>query len=347
MVVTPYPIGARTVVRASQARIMQGRAKKEAKMDPAPLYAGIDVSKDRLDIALRPVSDAFSFSNDDPGIAQTVTLLADLQPALVVLEATGGLELPLVGALAASDLPVVVVNPRQVRDFARAIGKLAKTDAIDARVLAQFAEAVRPQVRPLPDVATQELRGLLMRRQQMVEMVVAEKNRLRSAPRRVRPHIQEHITWLEGHLEGLDRELSDFLRSSPLWREKEELLRSVPGVGPILTVTLLATLPELGSLNRHQIAALAGVAPFNRDSGTLRGKRTVWGGRPHVRSALYMATLVATRFNPVIHSFYQRLCAAGKPKKVALIACMRKLLTILNAMLKHGALWQQPCNLIS
>ena len=358
MVVTPYPIGARTVVRASQARIMQGRAKKEAKMDPAPLYTGIDVSKDRLDIALRPVSDAFSFSNDDPGIAQTVTLLADLSRlvgTLVVLEATGGLDLPLVGALAASDLPVVVVNPRQVRDFARAIGKLAKpvlsaaegTDAIDAKILAQFAEAVRPQVRPLPDVATQELRGLLMRRQQMVEMVVAEKNRLRSAPRRVRPQIQEHITWLEGHLDGLDRELSDLLRSSPLWREKEDLLRSVPGVGPILTITLLATLPELGSLNRHQIAALAGVAPFNRDSGTLRGRRTVWGGRPHVRSALYMATLVATRFNPVIHSFYQRLCAAGKPKKVALIACMRKLLTILNAMLKHGALWQQPCNLMS
>jgi len=353
MVVTPYPIGARTVVRASQARIMQGRAKKEAKMDPAPLYTGIDVSKDRLDIALRPVSDAFSFSNDDPGIAQTVTLLADLSRlvgTLVVLEATGGLDLPLVGALAASDLPVVVVNPRQVRDFARAIGKLAKpvlsaaegTDAIDAKILAQFAEAVRPQVRPLPDVATQELRGLLMRRQQMVEMVVAEKNRLRSAPRRVRPQIQEHITWLEGHLDGLDRELSDLLRSSPLWREKEDLLRSFKGIGPVSARTLLAELPELGLLNRKQIAALVGVAPIARESGSWRGRRSIWGGRGQVRAILYMATVTAMRANVQIRTFYLRLRQAGKPGKVALVACMRKLLTILNAMVRTHTRWQQP-----
>ena len=239
----------------------------------------------------------------------------------------------MVAALAADALPVVVVNPRQVRDFARATGTLAKTDALDAAVLAHFAQAVQPPVRPLRDAETQVLNSLAARRHQVMTMLVAEKNRLGSAATlAVRPRIEAHMTWLEQELDDLDKSL----RQSPVWREKDDLLRSVPGVGEQLSLTLLACLPELGTLDRRQIAALVGVAPFNRDSGTLRGKRTVWGGRARVRAALYMGALVASRFNPVIRDFYQRLRAAGKPKKLALTACMRKLLVILNSMLKHG-----------
>jgi transposase len=245
----------------------------------------------------------------------------------------------LAAALAAADIPVAVVNPRQVRDFAKALGTLAKTDRLDARALALFGEGIRPEARPLPDAQAQELAALLARRRQLIEMLTAEKNRLRMALPRVRPQIEAHIQWLRGQRDGLDRDLTDLLRSSPVWREQEELLRSVPGVGPNLVLTLVADLPELGRLNRKQIAALVGVAPLNRDSGTLRGKRTVWGGRAPVRAALYMAALVASRFNPVIRAFYQRLCATAKPKKVALTACMRKMLTILNAMLKHRTSW--------
>jgi len=303
-------------------------------------FVGIDVSKAQLDVAARPEGQAWAASNDEPGIKDLVRRLQDLQPALVVLEATGGWELAVTGALAAAGLPVVVVNPRQVRDLAKAMGKLAKTDRIDAQILALFAERVRPAPRPLPDAQARELEGLLTRRRQVVEMLTAEKNRLGRSLPRVRVGVEAHITWLERELKELDEELGQTLRESPLWREQENLLRSVPGVGPVLTLTLLADLPELGRLNRKQIAALVGVAPFNRDSGILRGKRTVWGGRAGVRTALYMATLVATRFNPVIRIFYQRLCAAGKAKKVALTACMRKLLTILNAMLKHRSPWQ-------
>jgi len=246
----------------------------------------------------------------------------------------------MVTALAAAGLPVVVVNPRQVRDFAKATGKLAKTDALDAQVLARFAEAVRPTPRSLPDTETQALTALVARRNQVMSMLVAEKNRLYASRPPVHQRIQTHIAWLEQELDEMDQGLKEMLHNSPVWREKENLLRTVPGVGPQLTISLLAYLPELGTLNRKSVAALAGVAPFNRDSSTLRGKRAVWGGRSRIRASLYMGALVATRHNPVISTFYQRLLAAGKPKKVALTACMRKLLIILNAMLKHHTSWQ-------
>ena len=257
---------------------------------------------------------------------------------MVLLEASGGLELPLVAALAAEAVPVVVVNPRQVRDFARATGKLAKTDALDAAVLAHFAAVVRPPVRPLRDAETQALNSLVARRHQVRTMLVSEKNRL-SAAAAVRPRIEAHIAWLEGELDDLDKNLRQTLGQSPVWRDKDDLLRTVPGVGEQVSFTLLAYLPELGTLDRRQIAALVGVAPFNRDSGTLRGRRTVWGGRARVRAALYMGALVASRCNPIIRDFYQRLLACGKPKKLALTACMRKLLVILNSMLKHRSPW--------
>ncbi len=308
-------------------------------MNQFPLFVGIDVSKDCLDVAVRPTGEAWQVSHDSRGINDLVERLGELAPQLVVLEATGGMEMVLAGELAASQLAIAVVNPRHVRDFARAAGKLAKTDALDAQVLAHFAEAMRPASRPLPDDASQELRALMARRRQLVEMITAEKNRFRTAASRIRPKVREHIRWLEESLKDLDRDMGDFMRSSPMWRDKDQLLRSTPGVGPVVSMTLLSDLPELGALNRGEIAALVGVAPFNRDSGALRGKRTVWGGRRQVRAALYMATLVATRYNPVLRDFYQRLCEAGKPKKVALTACMRKLLTILNVMVKHNRHW--------
>lgn len=304
-------------------------------MEEFPLFVGIDVSKERLDVAVRPTGETWQVSYDSDGINSLAGYLRELAPHLVVVEATGGMELVLAGELAAAQLPVAVVNPRHVRDFARAAGKLAKTDALDAQVLAHFAEAMNPEPRPLPDASTQELGALVARRRQLVGMITAEKNRVRTATQRIRPKVQEHIRWLQENLEDLDQDLGDFMRSSPMWKDKDELLRSTPGVGPVLSMTLLSGLPELGALNRGEIAALVGVAPFNRDSGTLRGKRKVWGGRGQVRAALYMAALVATRYNPVLRDFYQRLCAAGKPKKVALTACMRKLLTILNVMVKH------------
>jgi transposase len=309
-------------------------------MTPPLIFVGIDVSKAQLDVALRP-DGRFAVPNDEPGVAQLLTRLKATPPTLVVLEATGGVELPITTALALAGMPVVVVNPRQIRDFAKATGQLAKTDALDAQVLAHFADVVRPTPRPLPDAQTQELAALVTRRRQLIEMLTAEKNRLASARMVIRKQLRAHITWLERALDQADTDLAEAIRQSPLWREKEELLRSVPGIGPVLTTTLLANLPELGTLTHKQIAALVGVAPLNRDSGTLRGKRTVWGGRAQVRAALYMAAIVAARFNPVIRVFYQRLCAAGKAKKVALVACMRKLLTIINAMLKHRTAWRQ------
>ena len=308
-------------------------------MKESLVFVGIDVSKERLDVAVRPTGEMWQVSHDSLGIGEMMERLETLMPQLVVLEATGGVEMTLAGELAASGLHVAVVNPRQVRNFARATGKLAKTDALDAQVLAHFAEAMRPVSRPLPDSDTRELAALVARRRQLVEMITAEKNRFRTAARRIRPKVEEHIRWLEENLAELDRDLGDFIRSSPIWRDKDELLRSTPGVGPVLSMTLLSGLPELGTLNRGEIAALVGVAPFNRDSGTMRGKRKVWGGRPQVRAALYMAALVATRFNPVLRDFYQRLCMAGKPKKVALTACMRKLLTILNHMVRQNRHW--------
>lgn len=309
-------------------------------MDSSAQYVGIDVSKDHLDLFLTPTGERWGSSNNGKGIEETLVKLKGWKVGLAVLEATGGLETPVAGALAAAGLPVVVVNPRQVRDFAKATGKLAKTDTLDAEVLAQFAAAVRPDPRPLPDAETKELMALMARRRQVVEMMVAEKNRRGTAMPMVKRRIERHLKLLEEELEELDQELRHKLDRNKVWREQEDLLRTVPGVGPNLTFTLLADLPELGNLTRRQVASLVGVAPFNRDSGAFRGRRSVWGGRSPVRAALYMATLVATRFNPVIKSFYQRLCALGKPKKVAIVACMRKLLTILNAMLKHQAPWR-------
>ena len=308
-------------------------------MEQEPVFVGIDVAKDRVDVALRPSGDVWEVAYDESGVSALVSRLQSLEPSSVVLEATGGLELPLAAALTAASLPVAVVNPRQVRDFAKATGRLAKTDALDAQVLAHFAEAVRPEVRPLPDSETQELHSLTTRRNQVVAMLVAEKNRLGRANRAVRPRIQSHIQWLEQELSGLDDDLQKTLRRSPVWREKDDLLRSVPGVGQQLSLTLLSHLPELGTLDRKEIAALVGVAPMNRDSGTMRGRRTVSGGRARVRAVLYMGALVASRHNPGIRSFYQRLLASGKAKKLAITACMRKLLTILNAMAKSGQHW--------
>lgn len=309
-------------------------------MNESVVFVGIDVSKDRLDVALRPGDGLWHDTNDEAGIGRIVERLQNLHPETVVLEPTGGLEYPLVEKLWAAELPVVAINPRQIRDFARALGLLAKTDRIDAMVLAQYAEMVKPAVRPLSDAATKELKALLVRRRQLQEMLVAENNRLQSAGNRLRPQIKEHIEWLKRSLEEVDKDLGSLVRSNPMWQAKEKILRSIPGVGPVLAATLLGDLPELGTLDGKQIAALVGVAPFNRDSGQMRGKRTIWGGRPHIRTVLYMASLVAARCNPVIETFYKRLVAAGKPKKVALVACMRKLLTILNAMMKHGCYWQ-------
>ena len=331
-VAAPLPNRDRTVAWANQARILQGRANnsQEVLMEQEAIYVGIDVAKAQLDVAVRPTDDRWEVSHDDAGVRQLVSRLKAIEPAMVLLEA----------ALAADAVPVVVVNPRQVRDFARATGKLAKTDALDAAVLAHFAEAVRPPVRPLRDAETQALNSLAARRHQVMTMLVSEKNRLSAATTvAVRPRIEAHIAWLERELDDLDEGLRQTLRQSPVWREKDDLLRTVPGVGEQVSLSLLAYLPELGTLDRRQIAALVGVAPFNRDSGTLRGKRTVWGGRARIRAALYMGALVASRFNPVIRDFYQRLLAAGKPKKLALTACMRKLLIILNSMLKHRSPW--------
>jgi transposase len=308
----------------------------------AEIFIGIDVARDSLEVAVRPNGEHWSVGNQAAGIAELLVRLRAVRPTLIVLEATGGLELAVLGVLGSAGLPVVAVNPRQVRDFAKATGKLAKTDAIDAQVLAHFADAVRPAVRPLPDAATRALSALVARRRQLVEMLTAEENRKASASTTIRPNIQEHISWLRKRLKGIDKELSQALRTSPLWRAQEDLLRSVPGVGPVVSATLLAGLPELGQTSGKQIGALVGVAPLNRDSGTLRGKRTIWGGRSAVRAALYMAALVGTRSNPVLKTLYTRLLAAGKTKKVALTACMHKLLTILNAILKHHTPWATP-----
>jgi transposase len=305
------------------------------------MFIGIDVSKARLDVAIRPSAEKLSVSNNEAGIQALVTRLSEIKPALIVLEATGGLERSVSGALGSAQLPVVVVNPRQVRDFAKALGQLAKTDRIDAEVLARFAEAIRPPLRPLPDKVSLELRALIARRRQLIEMMVAEKNRLSTASKAVRKRIEAHIRWLETELDRADKDLDRSIRQSPIWCENEDLLRSVPSVGPVVSRTLLAELPELGRLNRKQIAALVGIAPLNCDSGTFRGRRGIWGGRATVRAVLYMAALVASRRNSVIRNFYKRLRDKGKAPKVALVACMHKLLTILNAMIKHKTRWSE------
>jgi transposase len=303
-------------------------------------HVGIDVSKERLDVCSLPDGGTFSVANDRAGIDELIArLLKGVRPELVVLEATGEYERPAAVAVAAAGIAVAVVNPRQARDFAKAAGRLAKTDRIDAQVLARFAGAVGPRPSVLPDEEARVLQDILLRRRQLLEMMVAEKNRLQMASEAVARRIAAHVRWLEKELCRVDRELGEAVRESETWRANEELLRSVPGVGPVLARTLLAELPELGTLPRRRLCALVGVAPFNRDSGTFRGKRQVWGGRAPVRAALYMGALVATRHNPLIREFYERLLAAGKPKKVALVACMRKLLSILNAVMRDRVPW--------
>lgn len=309
-------------------------------MGTEQICVGIDVSKDSLDLAIHRHHEVRRFANTTTGIGKAVRHVMGLGSVLVVMEASGGYEISLAAALGEAGIPTAVLNPRQVRDYARSTGKLAKTDAIDARILAEFAAVVRPEPRPLADSETMELREILARRSQLNEMITAERNRLHRAHGPLHEQIRAHIIWLEGSLSDMDSELKRFIEGSPLWREKDNLLKSVPGIGPVLSSTLVADLPELGTLNRKQIAALVGVAPFNRDSGKMRGKRSCWGGRANVRATLYMATLVATRCNPVISSFYQRLCAAGKAKKAAITACMHKLLTIVNAMIKHNSTWR-------
>jgi transposase len=310
-------------------------------MDPEQIFVGIDVSKKQLDVAVRPGNQVFTVSNDDQGIADLVCHLADFNPQLILLEASGGYEILAAAALRHAGLSAQIINPRQVREFARSTGKLAKTDKIDAAVLAHFAQLLQPPLRPWPEAQQQELAALMTRRRQLVEMLVMEKNRLTTARSpQVQKSLQLHLQYLTTQLQELEQELDDFSRRSPLYLEKAQLLQSVPGIGPLTSQSLLAWLPELGDLNRKQIAALVGVAPFNRDSGQMRGRRTVCGGRKQIRPSLYMATMAACRFNPAIRTFYQRLLQAGKRRKVALTACMRKLLTILNAVLKHQQPWR-------
>lgn len=304
------------------------------------LFIGIDVSKQHLDVSSQ-TGERWQFANTDAGIEQLVATLSPLSPSLIVLEATGGLEMKCAGCLGMAELPVAIVNPRQVRDFAKALGRLAKTDQIDAQVLARFGEAVRPPVRALPDEQQQALQQLFNRRHQLVTMLTMEKNRLSNThDKAVKKQLKDHIDWLEKALKQTDEGLKQLVKSSELWQAKQDLLSSFKGIGDVSSLMLLALLPELGSLNRKQIAALVGLAPFNRDSGCQRGQRHIWGGRALVRSVLYMVALSAVRYNVVIKEFYERLCQQGKPKKVALTACMRKILTILNAMVSKGEKWK-------
>lgn len=304
------------------------------------VYVGIDVSKATLDIALRPSGERWQVENTSEGITSLVEKLKFLVPESIVLEATGGYEMAVAVSMSVVNLPVAIINPRHARDFAKSLGRLAKTDKIDASVLAHFGEAIRPEPRAMPDEQTMLLQAALLRRRQLTEMISSEKNRLLQIHKDYQPSIKKHITWMEEDRDEIDKELSNQLKNSVVWREKEKLLRSVPGVGPVTTTTLLAELPELGQIDRKKIASLVGVAPFNCDSGQKRGKRAIWGGRANVRTTLYMATLSATRFNAVIREMYTRLKTAGKPSKVAMVACMRKLLTILNAIVRTGKSWQ-------
>jgi transposase len=309
-------------------------------MNKEQIYAGVDISKDYLDMTFVDSDKKWKFANNKAGIKEAIEVFKEMAPVMVIFEATGGLELSLWSALTKAGINAAPINPRQIRNFAQAKGTLAKTDIIDAQIIAQYGHAMKPRPQFVPD--TQDLKEMMSRRSQLVEMISAEKNRLKTARQaHIKQEIKAHIDWLEKRLRDADKALKQAIDNNPVWREKAELLRSTPGVGPAMTAALLAQLPELGALNRHQVAALAGVAPLNRDSGKMRGKRTVWGGRASIRGVLYMATLVATRCNPVISIFYQRLCAEGKAKKVALTACMRKLLIILNSMIKHKTLWQR------
>jgi transposase len=309
-------------------------------MEQSPII-GIDVSQAHLDVHVRPTDEAFRVSYDDAGLTTLLTRLQALGPTLIVFEATGGYEVPLAATLASAELPLAIVNPRQIRHDGRAIGQLAKTDRLDARLIARFAEDVRPAARAVPNEQARALGELLARRRQLGEMLVAEQNRRRLVrDRRLQRQVDAHIAWLEEALRRLDHDLTTLVRSTPAWREADDLLRSVPGIGPVTACTLIGDLPELGRLDRRRIAALVGLAPFARDSGAFHGLRMITGGRPHIRQVLYMATLSAIKCNPVIRRFHHRLLAAGRPGKVAITAAMRKLLTILNAMLRDRRPWQ-------
>lgn len=341
--VQPTRSRARTVARAqSSYPARPGVRSVRSKRGPmADAYVGVDVSKAWLDIAVRPSGEIWRVSNDEAGFAQLMEKLKQVGPKIVVMEATGGYQAPLTAALSVGGFVVAVVNPRQIRDFGRASGQLAKTDVLDAEVIARFAEAMRPEPRPLPDAETEALRALVARRRQLVEMITAETNRLATALKPVRSDIEEHIKFLRRRLKDMDDDLYDGLKKSALWRVKEQLLKSVPGVGRVTICTLIAQVPELGTLSSRKISALVGVAPLNRDSGTYRGKRVTWGGRAAVRHVLYMATLVSVRTSPTMKACYERLKANGKPTKVALVACMRKLLVRLNAMMRTGTPWTE------
>ena len=308
-------------------------------------FVGIDVSKDTLDVCAYPTQDTFRVPNSPDGLGELIKRLKPLEPRLIVFEATGGYETLAVSSLAVAGLPVVVINPRQIRDFAKSIGRLAKTDVIDAGVIARFASAVRPELRPLKDSPSQELTGLVTRRRQIVDMIVAETNRLNAATRRNRRDIQAHIRWLQKRQDQIDDEIKQNIKNSPLWRTTDQILQSASGVGPATSAMLISCVPELGQLNRKKIACLIGVAPLNRDSGRFKGRRMIWGGRAQVRAVLYMSTLSAIRFNPVIRQFYQRLKGSGKCFKVAMVACMRKLLIILNAMVRNQTKWRNCENI--
>jgi transposase len=313
-------------------------------MDSAEIFVGIDISKSELEVGVLPEAQTWKVSNDERGITELAVRLTGLEPRLVIMEATGGLERLVQSVLEEAGLPVRVVNPRQSRNFANALGVLAKTDAIDAFVLARYGESLKPEPRPSKDKETRELEALLVRRRQLVKILVAEKNHLRTAPKSIRPSIEANIAWLGKCLKEIEKDTTRFIKAMPVWREKDKIIRSMSGAGPGLARTLLALLPELGTLNRKQIAALVGLAPFNRDSGAFKGKRSIWGGRSWVRCMLYMPTLAAIRWNPIIRSFYHRLLEAGKLKKVAIAACMRKLLTILNSMVRDGTRWNPSPN---
>jgi len=310
------------------------------KKASADIFVGIDVSKNWLDVAVHDREEALRTGNDETGIASLVKRMKKLKPTRIVLEPTGGFEMLVVAELAHAGLPVVAINAKRIRDFARATGRLAKTDKLDAKVLAHFAAAVRPPVRSLRREEETQLTALLTRRKQVLDMITIEKNRLVTVRAKLRSAIEAHLQWLSKSLKELDKEIEDFVENSPVWKEKDALLQSVPGVGPVTSATMLGMLPELGKLNRQEIAALVGVAPLNKDSGKKQGKRRVYGGRADVRSVLYMAALSAKKFNPIIRKFYARLIQHGKEKKVALTACMRKLLVILNSMMHTNQPWR-------
>ena len=325
---------------------MQGRAKRPGGVLPWPEgemmnedYVGIDVSKMTLDVMILGGGEYCTFSNDRKGIRELRKRMDSLRPRLIVMEATGGFERELAIELVLAGLAVAVVNPRQVRDFAKAMGRLAKTDKVDAGTIALFAERVRPEPRGVPEKEVRELDALMTRRGQLVEMVTAEKNRMAMAPPAMRPSIREHVLWMERQLKDIEGELDQVIAESPIWRAREDLLTSMPGIGSVVAKTLIARLPELGYVSAKRSAALVGVAPFARDSGTWKGKRAIWGGRADVRAMLYMATLSAIRCNPVIRAHYDQLVARGKLAKVAMVACMRRILTILDAMLRKSQPW--------